>query len=135
VPTSVPGRLRRTDHVDTSTRIGNAALVAVRTVHTLIWLSVELAVAYLIFTGLTKKSDRSVAVAGAGVLGESVVYLANGARCPLTGLAESLGADRGSVTDIYLPGWLARNLPAIHIPTIALVACLHRKRLLPRTPR
>jgi len=114
--------------VATSARTGT--LVAVRTVHTLIWLSVELSVAYLILAGVTQRSDRSVAVAGAVVLGESVVYLVNGARCPLSGLAESLGAESGSVTDIYLPSWLARNLPAIHVPLIVLVMYLHRKRLL-----
>ena len=113
--------------MDTSAKKG--ALVAVKTVHTLIWLSVELAVAYLILAGLTDRSDRSVAVAGAVVLGESVVFLANGARCPLTGLAETLGAESGSVTDSYLPKGLARSLPAIHVPIVALIAFLHRKRL------
>lgn len=116
--------------VDISARTRTGTLVAVRAVHTLIWLSVELSVAYLIIAGVTKRSGRSVAVAGAVVLGESVVYLANGARCPLTGVAESLGAESGSVTDIYLPGWFARRLPAIHVPIIALIVCLHRKRLL-----
>jgi hypothetical protein len=105
------------------------ALVGVKTVHTLTWLSVELAVAYLIWAGLIERSDRSIAVAGAVVLGESVVYLANGARCPLTGLAETLGAESGSVTDSYLPNWFARSLPAIHVPIIALIGFLHRKRL------
>lgn len=111
--------------LDSSAKTG--ALVAVKVFHTLIWLSVELSVAYLIWAGVTKRSDRSVVVAGAVVLGESVVYLANGARCPLSGLAESLGAESGSVTDIYLPRWLARNPPAIHVPLIALVMYLHRR--------
>src|ERR1700682_1605222 len=30
-------------------------------------------------------------------------WVASGFRCPLTSLAERLGAPRGSVTDIYLP--------------------------------
>jgi len=110
----------------------SGALTAVKTVHTLIWLSVELSVVYLIFAGLTKRSGPRVAVAGATVAGESLVYLLNGARCPLTDVAERLGADNGSVTDIYLPRTLARNLPAIHVPILALIVYLHRDRLLAR---
>jgi len=107
------------------------ALVAV-SVHTLIWVLVEAAVGYLLFAGVTKRSDRRAATAGVAVLAESIVYLVNGARCPLTGVAESLGAERGSVTDIYLPRWLGHNLPVIHIPLLALVLVLHRKALISR---
>jgi hypothetical protein len=40
-------------------------------------------------------------------------------------IAEPLGAGRGSVTDIYLPGWIARNLPVIHAPLVLVAAFLH----------
>jgi hypothetical protein len=41
-------------------------------------------------------------------------------------MAEHLGAGgRGSVTGIYLPGWIARNLPAIHPPLLLVAALLH----------
>ena len=63
-----------------------------------------------------------------------LVFAANGFRCPLTEVAESLGAERGSVTDIYLPAWLARNLPAIHVPLIAAAALLHGRSLSRRAP-
>jgi hypothetical protein len=35
----------------------------------------------------------------------------------------------GSVTDIYLLGWLAHNLPAIHVPLIVLAVFLHGENL------
>lgn len=54
-----------------------------------------------------------------------MIFLANGFRCPLAGIAERVGAERGSVTDIYLPYWFAHNLPAIHVPLILLAGCLH----------
>ena len=107
-------------------------LVAVKSVHTLIWVLVEAAVGYLLFAGVTRRSDRTAAVAGVVVVAETIIYLGNGARCPLTEVAESLGAETGSVTDIYLPRWLARNLPVIHIPLLALALMLHRKALLGR---
>jgi len=40
------------------------------------------------------------------------MYAVNGFTRPLTQLAESLGADSGSVTDLYLPPWRSQNLPA-----------------------
>jgi hypothetical protein len=104
-------------------------LAAVKAVHTAWWLVVEVAMAYVLYAGMRRRTDRRAAIAGAVVAAESLVFLAGGARCPLTGLAESLGAKRGSVTDIYLPRWLARNLPAIHVPLVALAVVLHVRNL------
>jgi hypothetical protein len=39
------------------------------------------------------------------------------------------GATSGSVTDIYLPAWFARNLPAIHAPRLVLIGGLHGRTL------
>lgn len=103
-------------------------LAAVKSLHTLIWFLVEGAVVYLIFAGLRKRSGRGVTVAAIMVAGESAVFLANGASCPLTEVAESLGAESGSVTDIYLPRWLAKSLPVIHVPLLGLIVYLHRDR-------
>ena len=114
------------------TSVRDLTLVAVKVVHTVIWALVEAAVVYLLFTGVAKRSDRKAAIAGAVVAIEGVVYLANGARCPFTGLAESLGAESGSVTDIYLPGWFARHLPVIHVPVGLLILALHRRALVAR---
>ena len=58
---------------------------------------------YLVYAGFAKRSDRRAALAAAVVGGESVLFAANGFRCPLTDVAESLGADDGSVTDIFPP--------------------------------
>jgi hypothetical protein len=105
------------------------ALVALKVVHTLIWFSVEASMMYVLYKGLRGQSDRRAATAGAIVAGETAVFLANGARCPLTGLAESLGAESGSVTDLYLPKWLAHNLPAIHVPLVAAAVYLHVRNI------
>ena len=105
------------------------ALVAVKGFHTFVWLSVESCVVYVLVSGFARRTDRRVAVAAAIVGGETLIFAANGFRCPLTGVAESLGAEDGSVTDIYLPHWLARNLPAIHVPLIGLAVVLHVRNL------
>ena len=74
-----------------------------KTVHTVIWLTVEIALGYVLWAGVQRRAGRRVALAAGVVAAESAVFLANGARCPLSRLAESLGADSGSVTDIFLP--------------------------------
>lgn len=104
-------------------------LALIRGVHTAAWASIEFCVGYLLWSGATGRSDRRAGLAAAVVAGECLVFMADGFRCPLTGLAEAAGAPNGSVTDIYLPRWLAKNLPAIHLPLLILISWLHRRTL------
>ena len=115
-------------------RHSGAALTVIKVVHTLAWFSIESCMLYVLYAGFARRSDRRAAIAAGVVAGESLVYTANGFRCPLTGVAEHLGAQRGSVTDLYLPQWLARNLPAIHAPLIVLAKFLHGRNLRQRGP-
>jgi hypothetical protein len=105
------------------------ALVAVKSVHTFAWFTIESSMLYVLWAGLTRRSDRRAAIAGAIVAGECLVFAGFGFHCPLTAVAESLGDEHGSVTDIYLPHWFARNLPAIHVPLVALAIALHVRNL------
>ena len=59
------------------------------------------------------------------MFGESALFAAIRFRCPLTELAQSLGADSGSVTDLYLPKRFAHNLPVIHAPLLVFIVFLH----------
>jgi hypothetical protein len=110
------------------------ALTAIKAVHTLIWLSIESCVVYVLYAGWSGRSDRRAARAAAVVAGEMAVFGANRCRCPLTDLAERAGAAHGSVTDIYLPRWFAHNLPAIHVPLILLAVHLHLRNLRREAP-
>jgi hypothetical protein len=105
------------------------ALVAVKTVHTAIWAGVEACVAYVLYAGAVGRTDRRVAVAAGVVATEIAVFAADGFRCPLTGVAERLGADDGSVTDLFLPRPVARALPAVHVPLVVLAVVLHTRNL------
>jgi hypothetical protein len=107
-------------------------LALIRSVHTAAWFSIESCVGYLLWAGATGRSDRRAGAAAAVVAGECLVFAADGFRCPLTELAERAGATSGSVTDIYLPAWFARNLPAIHVPLLVLIGWLHGRTLLRR---
>jgi len=109
-------------------------LTAIKLVHTLAWFSIESCMVYVLWAGFRRRSDRRAAIAAAVVAGESLIFAANRFRCPLTDIAERVGAERGSVTDIYLPRWFAKSLPAIHVPLIALAAGLHWRNIRRRAP-
>ena len=110
-------------------------LVVVKTLHTMIWLTIESCMAYVLVSGIRRRSDRRAAAAAGVVAAECVVFIGNGLRCPLTDLAASLGAEHGSVTDLYLPRSIAHSLQAIHIPIVAIAAALHARNLRARTRR
>jgi hypothetical protein len=110
-------------------RPADAALRAIKAIHTLAWFSIEACMVYVLYAGFAGQSDRRAGIAAGVVAAESLIFAGNGFRCPLTQIAERLGAERGSVTDIYLPRWFARNLPAIHVPLIGLAAFLHVRNL------
>jgi hypothetical protein len=102
---------------------------AIKIVHTLIWASIESCALYVLVGGLAGRSDRRVAFASTVVAAETAVFTANGFRCPLFEVTESLGARDWTVTDLYLPLIVARNLPAIHVAIILWAAYLHVRNL------
>lgn len=106
-----------------------AAFVSVKAVHSLIYFSIEFCMGYLIYTGLKRQEDKRTAITAGVVASETLIFLGNRCRCPLTGLAEELGAGSGSVTDIYLPKFIAANLPLIHVPLVVLALYLHIRNL------
>jgi hypothetical protein len=105
------------------------ALRLIKTVHTATWLSIEMAMIYLLYAGFAHRSDRRAAVAAAIMGAETTVFVANGFRCPLTQLVERRGAESGSVTDICLPDWFAHRIPAIQAPLLLLAVYAHRRNL------
>ncbi len=79
------------------------------------------------------KAIVKTAIAAGVVVGESLIFVGNRCRCPLTRVAEALGAACGSVTDIYLPLWLASYIVPIHVPLLALALSLHARNFLRRS--
>jgi len=104
-------------------------LTTIKLIHTGAWFSIESCMAYVLWAGFARRTDRRVAMTAGVVAGETLIFAGNRFRCPLTDVAEHLGAEHGAVTDIYLPRWFAHNLPAIHIPLILLAGYLHGRNL------
>jgi hypothetical protein len=103
------------------------AVVAVKSVHTAVF-AVELAsIGWLVVSGFQGRRDRSVALAGIAVAGETAVFIANDGVCPLTPLTERLGAASGSVSDIFLPDVVARTTPMWSSALVVLGVALHAR--------
>jgi len=112
--------------------VGAGPLRTIKVVHSIIWFGVEACMGQILYAGLRRRWDRRTAIAGAVVASESLMFVGSGCRCPLTGVASRMGAAHASVTDIFLPRWFAANLPAIHVPLIALAFWLHVRILMTR---
>jgi hypothetical protein len=85
----------------------------IRVVHTAIFVSVATLIGVFAWDGLRGRPGRRAAISGAVAVGEAAIYASNNQVCPLTPLAEELGAASGEVADILLPGWLSRRVPLI----------------------
>ena len=103
-------------------------ILQIKLVHTIIFWILSLCTVYALHSGVTGRITTWTWVAVALLLLESIVLVAFGWRCPLTILAERQGALRGSVTDIFLPMWLADRIFPIcgTLYAVALVLILWR---------
>lgn len=111
------------------------AVAALKSLHTVIFLGELSAILWLLVSGLIGRRDRTVVVALAAVSVEAGVFVANKGVCPLTPLTERLGAARGSVSDIFLPGPVARTIPIWSSALVAIGLLLHALRLARRAPQ
>jgi hypothetical protein len=102
-----------------------AALATVKAVHTAIFASVGAMIVLLLWDGISGRPGRRAIVAGTVVLAESAIYASNDQVCPLTPLAEQLGAGSGAVADIFLPDWFSRRIPLIGGSAFALGVLLN----------
>lgn len=82
----------------------------IKFVHTVIFWILSGCVLYSLFSGISGQITVWTWVAVGSVLIESIVLMMSGWTCPLTLLAERLGAQRGSVADLFLPKWFADRI-------------------------
>jgi hypothetical protein len=90
-----------------------ASLAAIKVAHTAVFFSVLSMIVLLTWDGLRGRPRRRTAIALGIAVTETAIFASNNQVCPLSPLAESLGASRGSVTDIFLPEPLSRRIPVL----------------------
>jgi hypothetical protein len=101
------------------------ALATIKSVHSAAFFSIASCIAVFTWDGMRQRPRRRAAVAAVVALVESAIFASNNQVCPLTPLAEELGAESGSVTDIYLPDWLSRRIPVIGGSVLVTGLVLH----------
>jgi hypothetical protein len=106
------------------------AIAALKAIHTAIFAGELWAIGWLVVSGLVGRRDRTVGIAAAAVALEVAVYLGNGGVCPITPLTERLGAEHGSVSDIFLPDVVARTIPTWSTALLVIAAILHLRAIL-----
>ena len=116
----IPGRRRQ------------IAVVAIKATHSAIFFG--LLASLLVFgqRGVARRSDRLAAITGSVVAVEALVFCGNGRRCPLTDAVESLGAAKGSVTDIFLPSFIASRIFTVTAPLFGLSLAMHVRNVMRR---
>ncbi len=83
-------------------------LLAIKFMHTLIWLFFVSAIFYILFSGITNKINLYTWIAIGLVFGEGIVIIVFKMFCPLTILARKYSKSNKDNFDIFLPNWLAR---------------------------
>jgi hypothetical protein len=106
-------------------------LAGIKATHTVLFFSIAAAIVLFTWDGLRGRPGRRTAIAAGIALGETAIYASNNQVCPLTPLAEELGAQRGSVVDIYLPDWASRRIPLVGGGALLLGLALNARALRP----
>jgi hypothetical protein len=102
------------------TRWRRAAIIVLKLVHSAIFLVNSAAVLHIFFAGVRNRPSRWTGLALVAAGTESVVFVVNRGRCPLTGMVEALGAKSGRVSDIFLPRSLADRIPQLCTPPLLI---------------
>lgn len=108
----------------------SGVLTAIKGLHTAIFASVGACILVFAWEGFRQRPRRRAAVALGVVLAETGIFVSNNQVCPLTPLAEELGAERGSVADIFLPAWFSRRIPLFGGGALLLGLALNLRAML-----
>ena len=94
----------------------NQKVFAVKLVHSVVFWFQVACLAYLLYAGIARDFNWFIFIPIGSILLNSLCLLLNRGLCPFTNLAEHYGAASGSVTDIFLPDIVARNIFRVSAP-------------------
>lgn len=100
-PVSVAPLVRR------DTAAARRGLFLIKLLHSAVFVVESIAIVYIVACGVLGRQGRWLKLAFVLVSAESAVFIGNGARCPLTKVAQSLGDQTGDdlIADLFLPRW------------------------------
>ena len=83
-------------------------LIAIKILHTLIWILMVSAIFYVLYSGIFNEINILTWICIALIIFEGIVLIAFKMSCPLTVLARKYSDSTNYNFDIYLPEWLAQ---------------------------
>lgn len=78
--------------------------------HSIIFIFMSACLGYILYCAITRTYDWTLLTALGSLSINGLALLFNHCECPLTTLAKEYGDPKGTVTDILLPAWCARNV-------------------------
>ncbi len=106
----------------------HSKLIAIKTLHTAIWVFYNIVIFYLLYAVINNKIDKWIWI-GIGLIAlEGLILLAFKKICPVTLIARQYSDSTKDNFDIYLPNWLAKYNKLIYsiIVVIILVILVFR---------
>jgi hypothetical protein len=88
----------------------NRKVFIIKLVHSLIFWFQLACLIYILYAIIFRAFNFILIIPIAAIVLNGVALLLNNGRCPFTNLAEKYGAEKGSVTDLFLPDIIARNI-------------------------
>jgi len=98
-------------------------LLAIKLIHTLIWVFFVVVIFYVLYSGVYDNVNTYTWIGIGLVLGEGIVLLIFNKFCPLTLVARKYSNSEKDNFDIFLPNWLAKYNKLI-FTTIFIIALL-----------
>ena len=96
-------------------------LIIVKTIHTLIWIFLNLVIFYMLYAAIAGKLDMWLWI-GYGLFAlEGITLLIFKYFCPLTLIARKYSNSTKDNFDIYLPNWLAKYTKKIYTSILGLI--------------
>jgi len=100
-----------------------ATLIAIKAIHTAIWVFYNVVIFYLLYAVTANKIDKWVWICISLVFLEMIILILFKRICPVTLIARKYSDSSKDNFDIYLPNWLAKNNKLIY-SIIFLIALL-----------
>ncbi len=96
-------------------------LVAIKIIHTAVWLFFNVVIFYMLYAVLVNKIDKWLWIGYGLVILEGITLLIFKMFCPLTVLARKYSDATNDNFDIYLPNWLAKYTKIIYTSIVVLI--------------
>ena len=99
----------------------DAKLIAVKVIHTLIWIFFNFVIFYMLYSVIQDKIDIWLWIGYGLIFLEGITLLIFRFFCPLTLIARKYSDSTKENFDIYLPNWLAKYTKLIYTSIMELL--------------